>query len=127
MATPARIESTEIWNSTKVVARKGATYRFDVPEDATWKDSIVRCGPRGFFNLVDPFRIKLRVKKAHGKKARYFTLIGTIGQTLEHAFIIGSGCTYTAEADGEFYCFANDALGHYDNNHGAITVSITQL
>lgn len=103
------IKAEERWNATGVMARKGATYRIEVAADETWTDWFIKLGPAGYINPVDPFGWLLRVKTAGPRKARYFTLIGTIGRTEAHAFIIGQGVSYTAEWDGEIFCFANDA------------------
>ena len=70
---------------------------------------------------------KLRVKGHASRKAEYFTLIGTIGESIEHAFVIGAGpCVFTAPISGELVCFANDLDPAYWNNFGSMKLSIVQ-
>lgn len=126
-ATKVTVIAAEPWNATGVSAQKGCTYRFDVPADAQWKDAFIRCGPDGFLNLLDPFGWLLRVKRVRGRKVRYFSLVGTVGQDNARAFIIEKGATYTAEWDGQIHLFANDAPFAYGNNSLSINVTITEI
>ena len=131
IAMAIKINAEDRWNPTGVTARKGVTYRFEVNvlPDQPWKDWFIKSGPGGYTNPIDPFGWWLRVKKVGERQARYFMLIGTIGQTNERAFIIGAGCTYTAEWDGPIYCFANDVPTDlaYGNNRGALELTITEI
>jgi hypothetical protein len=124
---PIPVIAAEPWNPSGVSVRKGTAYRFEVLPPASWKDSHVTCGPNGFVNMLDPFGWFLRVRRAGGQKARYFTLIGTIGKSLDHAFVIGAGCVHTATADGECFLFANDWSSAYGNNHGTIDINISEV
>ena len=113
------------WNHTNVILKQGDTYDVQVPPGQQWRDSGVKCGPDGFTNLlVAPFTPLLRVRAVNGQRARFFTLIGTIGESLRHAFIIGNGTKFTAAADGELVCFANDVPWAYFNNKGSIEIQV---
>ena len=113
------------WNHTKVFLKQGERYDVTVPPGQEWRDSGVKCGPEGFTNLlVALFKPWLRVRTVHGRRAQFFTLIGTIGESLKHAFIIGNGAQFTAAADGELVCFANDVNWAYSNNKGSIEILI---
>jgi hypothetical protein len=113
---------------TKVPLRRGVTYRIDVPPGQHWVDWFVRCGPEGKTTwLQSPFRPLLRVRAEGDRRAEFFTLIGTVGRTLDHAFIIGAGPRiFRAPTDGNLFCFANDVPGAYWNNRGAITIHVTE-
>jgi len=44
------------------------------------------------------------------------------------AFALGGGpTTYTATADGELYCFANDLWRFYFNNSGVVKLAVKRL
>ena len=69
----------------------------------------------------------LRVKKLDGKKQRYFSMIGCVGKSLDHAFLIGEGVEFVPPEGGELYAFANDAGFAYSNNHGQMAVKVELL
>ena len=73
----------------------------------------MRYGPEGGITgpLQKLFASKLRFKGDDRTRADYFTLIGTIGGSLEHAFVIGAGpLDFISPASGELGSFANEVL-----------------
>jgi hypothetical protein len=97
-----------------------------------WQDSWITCGPEGWEGSIGKFSSNmlsalLRVKELGGKPQRYFALIGCIEKSLQHAFLIGSGCEVVPAVDGELFGFANDAEMAYGNNHGQIVVSVREI
>ena len=127
MSSPIRIPSRQRWAHTAFALTAGKTYRIEVPPGQHWWDLYIRYGPQG--GTTGPLQRALAGKlRFKGAKAEYFTLIGTIGESLEHAFVIGEGpCTFTAPASGELVCFANDLDSAYWNNFGAIKLTILEL
>lgn len=69
--------------------------------------------------------------------ANWFALIGVIATSAETdvepgnpsmtTFEIGNGCELECNSSGYLYCFANDAWGLYDNNHGEVMLSIERM
>ena len=129
MTSPAdiRVPSRQRWAHTGFALTSGKTYRIDVPTGQHWWDLYIRYGPQGGTTgpLQRALAGKLSVKSA---KAEYFTLVGTIEESLKNAFVIGAGlCTFTAPASGELVCFANDLDSAYWNNFGTMKLAILEL
>jgi hypothetical protein len=122
----ATVQANDPWFDTGIQLRRGLTYRIEVPPGQTWIDWFVKCGPEGrTTSLQKLFHRRLRVRQEGQRRAEFFTLIGTIGRSLEHAFIIGAGPrTCTAVMDGPLVCFANDVPWAYWNNRGAIDINV---
>ena len=122
------IEACLPWNHTNITLEQGKRYRVKVPPGQQCRDASCKCGPDGYTSLlVAAFTPFLRVRRAHGRKARFFTLIGTIGESIKHAFIIGNGTDFTATANGELVCFANDVPWAYFNNRDSIKIMIEPI
>ena len=127
-ATPVgmiRVDAATRWNYTGYLLRKEVTYRFLVPPGQTWRDWYGTSGPEGYSRwYLAPLSPLLRVTTAANGRPKFFTLIGTLGSSVEDAFIIGSGTTHTATGDGELVCFANDVPWAYSNNRGTISFTV---
>lgn len=104
--------AAERWFHTDFLLEKGSCYRVTVPAGQVWTDWYVKNGPQGSTTFLQkPFRHCLRFSPERDPRAEFFTLVGTISESLEYAFIIGAGpCNFTAATSGEFVCFANDIL-----------------
>ncbi|HEY5892311.1 MAG TPA: hypothetical protein VIT91_03680 [Chthoniobacterales bacterium] len=123
-----KVCSRERWNHTGIQLESGASYHIKVPSGQHWNDMHLRYGPEGGTTgwAQEKFAHKLRFKGDARAKAEYFTLIGTIGESLDHAFVIGSGpVDFVAPISGELVCFANDVPQAYWNNSGHVTFTIT--
>jgi hypothetical protein len=98
---------------TSVLLTPGATY--EISAVGRWKDQWIRTGPEGWW--FPPFHPFNRIPWH-----RMFVLSGSVGPTLEHAFVIGRQSTWTApmvlpEGMGaELQLFPNDWASKYDNN-----------
>jgi len=98
---------------TSVLLTPGATY--EISADGLWKDLWIRSRPEGWW--FPPFQPFNRIPWH-----RMFVLSGSVGPTLEHAFVIGRQTTWTApmvlpEGMGaELQLFPNDWDSKYDNN-----------
>lgn len=127
---PRRIEiqSTEKWCHTGLQLEAGRSYTITVPPAQTWHDASLEYNAAGGTSSLQWwFRPCLRVKKdAQGHRAEFFTLIGTVGESLKHAFVIGLGPReFTAPVSGELVCFANDCPFAYGNNSGSLLITMT--
>ena len=60
-------------------------------------------------------------------RARWFALIGVIGNDLGTAFIIGANAVHEAKHSDELTCFANDLRMLYWNNRGKVRLSVTRV
>lgn len=116
----------ERWFHTGFHLEKDARYRITVPPGQVWTDWFVKNGPEGSTTFLQKFfRHRLRFPPARDPRAEFFTLIGTIGESLEHAFLIGAGpCELTAPISGELVCFPNDLWSAYWNNEGSMRLTI---
>jgi hypothetical protein len=128
-ATEIIVPAAERWFHTGFTLEYGARYRITVPAGQVWTDWYVTNGPQGSTTFLQKaFRHCLRLSPASDPRAEFFTLVGTIGESLEYAFIIGAGpCDFTAPTSGEFVCFANDIWPAYWNNHGSMRLSIVRI
>jgi hypothetical protein len=98
---------------TSVLLTPGATY--EISAEGKWKDLWIPTGPEGWWFLpFHPFnRIPWRPM---------FVLSGSVGRTLEHAFVIGKKTTWTAPmvlpegVGAELQLFPNDWDSKYGNN-----------
>ncbi len=116
-------------NESNIELIKGAKYSIQVdPKGQTWVDGngIIRneVTAKGYSKAyLRPFAFLKRYKGAN-----WFALIGAIKDVKSSRFYIGEERpTYTAKANGELICYANDAWARYGNNSGELEVRITRL
>ena len=123
------VPATEYWFRTGFQLAQGAGYEITVPLGQIWTDWWVKSGPGGGASLLQrPLRPFLRFGPDRDPRADFFTLIGTIGESLEHAFVIGDGpCHFQAAVTGELVCFANDLREFYWNNYGEMRLTIVRI
>jgi len=90
--------AAEPWNASGIRFVQGKRYRLEPLKSADhgqeWQDSWISCGPLGWNGSLGKFSSSalspfLRVKKIGNASPRYFALIGCIGKSLDHAFLIG--------------------------------------
>ncbi len=82
------------------------------------------------------FRFTKRHERLGGKRVPWFCLVGAIanadgvdnrGEPHPHeTFRIGAGTSYTPEASGYFYAYANDAWNFYENNRGSVMLVVSR-
>jgi len=123
------VPANERWFNTKVTLERDAKYRIEVPPHQEWTDWWIPSGPEGGANwLQRPFRPWLRFPHRRGDDpcADFFTLIGTIGESMDHAFVIGAGRRFQAPVSGQLFCFANDLWLAYGNNKGVMRFLLTR-
>jgi hypothetical protein len=112
------------WNDSRVDLVAGATYDFVVEDSQTWNDFSIASSAGGYGSrpgqhIWERFR---RIPTAH-----WLELIGTVGKSLNCAFIIGCRLVrFSPAVSGRFYCFANDLRFMYWNNSGSIKVEIAR-
>lgn len=127
----ALVVSKKRWNPTGMLLEAGRRYRITVPVGQTWVDWKIRSGPEGKTSWLQfIFRPWLRLKKENGRRAEFFTLIGTIGMSDERAFIIGKGPRdIRPTVSGELFCFANDVDSDsaYANNRGEMRIEVVEV
>lgn len=117
------------WSGVRVEA--GGDYAFEINEGETWQDKDIVCGPEGWRTEDLPWFkeavIEPLEKRRRCPNARWFELVGSIGDDGSHFFRIGKGGadrTYRSPVDGELCAFANDLRSTYGNNHGEIKVTV---
>ena len=119
------------WSGVKL--QKGAKYTFSVPNDATWEDGDITCGPAGWKSDQLPWYKKGVIEALENfrrlKSAHWFALVGAHGDEDDKLFLIGdSPEPYEVnEKKDELYLFANDMPLAYGNNDGFLTVTITRV
>lgn len=126
--TPITVPAKQRWYHTEYMLERDASYYFSVPAGQTWKDWFVKNGPAGGTTAIQrPLRGHLRFPPDRDPRAEFFSLIGTIDESLAHAFLIGAGpCAFTAPISGELVCFANDIWPAYWNNRGEMQLTIVR-
>jgi hypothetical protein len=117
------VTSQEHWVDTGIRLEAGRTY--ELTASGEWKDASIPTGPDGYesANLLQRETEGLRRMPA----AQWFALVGALDRRKETEFLIGSRVRYTATESGELTCFANDLIGFYRNNHGSVTLSVTEV
>ena len=127
---PIIVESGQIWKDTGINLVAGQQYHFE--SRGKWTDGnippfIYSCEADGYkspwYNIV----LKLAEYLRRMPQAQWFALIGSIDQDKHSFFLIGKNNTLTAPKTGRLYCFANDVIGFYSNNHGSIELTVTRL
>jgi len=115
--------SAQRWCWTGLALERGATYRFEVAGEQTWKDASIVTGPDGYtLSRLRIFECLRRVPRAP-----WFTLIGTIDRQMNTAWVIGKFYEGPSPTTGELICFANDVSLMYWNNTGSLQLTVTKL
>jgi hypothetical protein len=129
------IYAYELNNHTALMLEKGKTYQFIVEKtpdkkEQQWFDATIACDANGW----DRNDVSLGLKEIaiaamapfkRFPEAKWFTLIGCIGTTEEHAFVIGTELTsFKATKSGEFCAYANDLTRYYGNNSGKLDLTV---
>jgi len=124
----------QLYNRTGLLLEKGRRYRFSVTAERTWRDASIECNGDGWDRdhpdirwfkdvgvaMMEPFR--------RFPEAKWFTLIGGVGDQDQELFAIGQGGTqYIPENSGEFCPFANDLKRMYGNNDGFLYVTVERM
>jgi len=113
-----RVEAKPHWTDGTVSVVEGQRLR--IAATGTWTDWTITRGPEGFSKwYLKPFESGRRIPKA-----KWFALIGCVGQTLDHCFVVGRGGTFTAPATGRLWFFANDVRSAHWNNKGHVDVTV---
>ncbi len=124
MSDPIYIDAREKWNDTGLRLGKGRVYRFR--SEGYWYDVKIRCDATGFKKAS----LRLFEGLRRRKHAKWFSLIGCLdkdeGRQIDIGRLIGRGQAYTAEGDGQLFCYANDVWFFYFNNHGQIQLIVEQ-
>ena len=128
------------WSGIRLVL--GGRYTFDFASDQIWKDGKIRCGPAGWTVEGEKAKLSWIAERfiAHAEDDRrhpdalWFEVVGTLGNESDEAsdmFRIGNGSKkaipYVARRTDDLYCFANDLKSRYDNNEGAVKISVTRV
>ena len=110
---------------------KGATYRFDVPDNQKWQDSTISCGADGWTSEQLPWYKEGVIKHFENERrlpvANWFELVGALDDEETDLFRISAGCEFTAPREADLFTFANDLKTHYGNNSGALRVVAKRL
>lgn len=119
----ARVPSHLLWVDTRIDLVAGEEYRFTAKGE--WKDWYIGCGPDGYdsTNILQVLAERLR----RMPQERWFALIGALDEDPATAFHIGSRTTRVMPRNGRLTCFANDLVGLYFNNYGAVDLTIERL
>ncbi|MBI2185720.1 MAG: hypothetical protein HYU37_01205 [Acidobacteria bacterium] len=127
---PTKIFAEKFWSHTGIHLKAGVVY--DIRATGTWLDASIRTGPAGYASTdVSPLKVpffKLAESRRRVPTANWFALIGALDEDESTQFVIGPGTPahgFTPPRDGELTCFANDLRSKYDNNSGAIEITVT--
>jgi|GEM_PF-983520 len=124
------------WNDTGITLEKGRRYQFHV--SGRWTDWFVPSDATGplcpLFDLaLLPTRPGLRYPPSRDLRAKYFSLVGTLGRPQDgralpaHAFLIRPGMIYQAPETARLHAFANDLPFAYGNNKGCLRLRVQEL
>jgi hypothetical protein len=115
------IHAKKFWNHTVIGLKVGQQYLLKA--EGKWIDWYIETDANGYSRwYLRPYEIFRRMRREN-----WFALIGTIGESLNNAFLIGMGPTdYMPPISGELVCFANDMPGFYWNNYGSVQLTVTR-
>ena len=122
----ATIESSEKWNDTGIDLVEGQEYEYEAIGE--WQDWFMKpCSADGYSNLF----LDLLSWTKRSRRAKWFQLIGVVDKKNEDPLCTICFCndgrnhgTFTAQASGRLWAFANDACIAYGNNSGSIELNI---
>jgi len=113
-------------NPAGLSVKAGESYAFSVPDDQTWTDKTIECGPDGWTNDSVGSRVGKYFRRV--RSANWFELIGVVGANDrdENRVRIGDRKSpLEMPESGELYCYANDIEQlFYRNNKGVLTVTV---
>ncbi|XQE67054.1 hypothetical protein ACOAPY_00220 [Pseudomonas sp. P3C3] len=113
------------WNATGLQVAPGESYRVQASSDL-WHDAGIPATADGQDgNMIQRiFKWTIRCKQA-----RWFQLVGALGQSDEQLFPLGIDAQLKVPPgpEAELTLFANDVLFMYGNNQGNIWVNITRI
>jgi hypothetical protein len=117
----AVVSARDHWNATNLLVERGVPYkvRMMVVGGTEWRDWNTSADPNIGWDGGPAF---LRRFPA----ANWFTVIGTVGRSSAHGQQLVDGGTFTPDADGRLYAYANDACMTYFNNHGQLYLKLTR-
>lgn len=132
----ADVSARPKWNHTGFAVRRGECYQLTAI--GTWKDLHIVCGPGGYSTASAPWESKWLLFLAQPFRrivdANWCALIVTVGEddaTAVNVFANQRGeslsATWTAPADGELCCFANDHPWTYGNNSGSVELVVRRI
>jgi hypothetical protein len=132
-AHTSTVRSELKYNWSGVLLEAGSRYEFIVDPEQCWRDGeLEACGPGGWKTEQLPWFRERIVERFEGHRrhpqADWFEVIGAMGDEDDQLLrILSADRVFTADHDAELYYFANDLKSKYDNNSGAIEVTVRRL
>ena len=117
------IPANEKWANTEIDFAAGETYALKA--EGEWRDLFTKCGAGGYTSCL-PWMVMME-KKRRMPDARWFELIGAIGNDSASYFRIGVGREFAPDRVGKLVCFANDLMGMYWNNCGGVWLNVERV
>ncbi|MGE5506582.1 MAG: hypothetical protein ACM31L_19315 [Actinomycetota bacterium] len=121
----AVVSARQVWSPTNLLVEKGVTYTVTLKTlgGGRWRDWDVDADPNvGWHGGIIGDAAFLRRDPA----ADWFTVIGTVGKSSRGAQQLVDGGTFTPDADGPLFAYANDFWLAYDNNRGQVYLKLTR-
>jgi len=121
------------YNWSGILLEENCRYEFSVDPAETWKDGdLEACGPDGWESEQLPWYKEKIVERFEDNRrypdANWFEIIGALGDEDDQLLrVLSADKIYTATRNSELYYFANDLKSKYDNNSGAIEVTVKRL
>ncbi len=115
------VEANQLFQPTSIQVTKGETYQ--ITAEGKWQDAgFPPSDANGFKGFTAPMFFGMLLKPMPSQY--YMKLCGKVGGW---KFPVGTSATITMKRSGELLLFANDAKGFFDNNSGAMSVTVKQL
>ena len=115
------VAANEPSTSTSLTILKGETY--EITAEGAWQDaSFPATDANGFKGFTAPMFFGMLLKPMPSQY--YMKLCGRVNGW---RFPIGTSTTVRIKRTGELVLFANDAKGFFDNNSGALHVTIKRI
>jgi hypothetical protein len=122
------VYSRRLHDHTRIQVDAGGTYALEAV--GYWHDSSIRTDASGYRIGEAPWygRPVLAVGTLFRRRqhARYFALVGQVGDRSNARFTIGTKRTWTAPSTGELVTFANDVRFKYGNNRGCVALTVVR-
>jgi hypothetical protein len=119
----AFIAARPMWNDTGIVL--SAAHRYHFRADGEWIDWKVTCDANGYASINSVQRLCEPLRRSPSE--RWFVLIGSLDQARGSSFRIGTETNFSPDRTATLFCYANDAVLAYWNNHGAVRLSVSRV